>query len=487
MSDRAPGLLYSAVPVIALVVFLIGTVIIFRDDAVSGPAQVALFAAGAVAALMAMRLGFSWSELEKSVTRSVGYVTQTFLILLMVGALIGTWILGGIVPSLIYYGLDLLSPQFFLPASLVIASVIAFAAGSSWSTAGTIGIALMGIGNAMGMHPGMSAGAVISGAYFGDKMSPFSETTNLAASMVGVDLFSHIRHMLFTTGPGFIISLVLFTILSFSTDAGTYDSAGIEQVAVTIKANFNISPWLLLPMFLLLVMIGFKVAAIPALITGSLAGALCAVFFQADVINSFTGGSEHYIINAVAAVLKSAASGFTLESGLTDVDDLLTRGGMGSMLTTIWLILAAMFFSGIMEGSGMLQRLAAGIVSLATGNGRKSRGNLVAASLLTAFFTNMAAAEQYLSIVITGRMYDSAYRRAGLHPKNLSRVLEDAGTLTSPLVPWNTCGAFMAVTLGVSTMAYLPFAFLNLVNPLISLLYGYTGFSMEENDDESSE
>lgn len=473
-NSSEPGLIFSLIPVLILIIFLITTVIIFKDDAVAGPTQVALVAAGFIAALLAIFRGAHWHDLEKAVIHSIGYVTQTFLILLLVGALIGTWMLGGIVPSLIVYGLELISPRFYLPASVIISGLIAFATGSSWSTAGTIGIALMGIGNAMGINPAMSAGAVISGAYFGDKMSPFSETTNLSSSMVGTELFVHIRHMLYTTGPALVITIVLFIIIGLNLDHGQFSSEKIQLVTTTIESNFNISLLMLLPMVFLVVMIGFKIPAIPALIAGSAMGVIMAVFFQAQVVTSFIEQpADSYAMTAVTASLKASASGFTIDSGINEVDKLLSRGGMNSMLTTIWLILAAMFYSGIMEGSGMLQKIGSTIIAYA-----RTRGNLIAASIFTAIFANFTTSDQYMSIVVTGRMYDGAYRKQGLHSKNLSRVLEDAGTLTSALVPWNTCGAFMASTLGVATLAYLPFAFLNLLNPLISLIYGYTGFSI---------
>lgn len=481
--ERSPGLLESLLPVVLLIVVLIGVVLIFGDDSTSGPSQVALIFCGFVAALLAHSQGTSWTTLERAVLQSIGYVTQAILILLLVGALIGTWILGGIVPTLIVWGLELLSPAVFLAASTVICALVSLATGSSWSTAGTLGLALIGIGSTMNISPAMTAGAVISGAYFGDKMSPFSETTNLASSMVGVDLFVHIRHMIYTTGPGFLIAFLLFLWLGLSNSHEGFDPARIETVTTAIEARFDTGLYVLLPVVILFTLVALRVPAIPALLTGSILGVVFAALFQPEAVRVFSGESGPYVTSLAKAGLKAAATGFQASTGEKAVDDLLSRGGMYGMLTTVWLILAAMFFSGIMEGSGMLGRIAGAILSVARGT-----GNLIAATVGTAAFMNVAASEQYLSIVLTGRMYKNAYDRQGLDPRNLSRALEDSGTLTSALVPWNTCGAFMASTLGVATLAYAPFAFLNYINPLISILYGYTGLTITPAErDESDE
>ncbi len=472
--SREPGLIESLFPVALLVVSLVGIVSVFGDASTGGPSQVALILCGFVAALVAHSQGTAWVTLEASVLRSVGFVTQAILILLIVGALIGTWILAGVVPTLIVWGLKLLSPSVFLAATCLICSLVSLATGSSWSTAGTLGLALIGIGGTMGVSPAMTAGAVVSGAYFGDKMSPFSETTNMASSMVGVPLFTHIRHMTYTTAPGFTLSMLLYLGIGYFDSGEGFDPARIDAVTNAIEANFATGLHLLLPVIILFALVAFQVPAIPALLTGTILGMVFAAIFQPDLVRAFAGAGESpYALAVLKASLKSAATGFESKTGLATVDDLLSRGGMFDMLTTVWLILAAMFFSGIMEGSGMLQKIAGAILSVARGT-----GNLIAATLGTAVFMNITASEQYLSIVLTGRMYEDAYARQGLHPKNLSRALEDAGTLTSPLVPWNTCGAFMASTLGVATFAYAPFAFLNYINPLISAFYGYAGITI---------
>lgn len=473
------GFWFAFAPVLCLIVLLVGSVWVFGDDATGGPSQVALMLAGFVAAGFALKSGTSWSRLEAQVLRSTGYVTQAILILLLVGGLIGTWILGGIVPTLIVWGLRLLSPELFLAAAVVISALVSLATGSSWSTAGTLGLALIGIGNTMQIDPAMSAGAVISGVYFGDKMSPFSETTNLASSMVGVDLFTHIRHMLYTTVPGILITLLIFFVIGLAGDTAVgYDPARIDVVISGIESVFDTSPVMFLPPLILFVLVARRMPAIPALMVGLLLGVLFALLFQPEALRGFepagaAASDSGFLTAAIRAAGHAAATGYVSSSGVPEVDDLLSRGGMSSMLTTIWLILAAMFFSGIMEGSGFLQRIAAGILRFARG-----AGHLIAASLGTSFFLNFTASDQYLSLVVTGRMYKDAFSREGLEHKNLSRALEDSGTLTSALVPWNTCGAFMASTLGVATLSYLPYAFLNWTVPLISLAYGYAGFSI---------
>jgi NhaC family Na+:H+ antiporter len=468
----------ALVPVVVLILFLTISISIFGDDATGGPSQVALIAAGFLAALIALARGITWHSMEAAILKNVGVVAQAILILILVGSLIGTWILGGIVPSLIVWGLELLHPSIFLVVSVIISGIVSLATGSSWSTAGTLGLALIGIGNTMGIHPGLSAGAVISGAYFGDKMSPFSETTNLASSMVSTELFTHIRHMLYTTTPSLLISLVIFLVIGLTQSTEGYDPDKIQSVIHGIDSSFDTSLYILLPVVILIYLVYKKTPAIPALIIGSIMGIIMAVAFQGSAVVQMAGNPDlGYTTASVKSSLKAAALGFKSHTGIETVDKLLSRGGMSGMLTTIWLIISAMFFSGIMEGSGMLQRIADSILQWVKGT-----GNLIAATLGSAIFMNITAPDQYLSIVITGRMYKDAYDKEGLAPKNLSRALEDSGTLSSALIPWNTCGAFMAAALGVGTLTYLPFAFLNLLNPVISLIYGYTGFSIEKID-----
>ncbi len=397
------------------------------------------------------------------------------LILLMVGSLIGAWILGGVVPSMIYYGLAILNPSVFFAAACAICCITSLATGSSWTTAGTVGVALVGIAAAQGLHLGMAAGAIVSGAYFGDKMSPLSDTTNLAPAMAGTDLFTHIRHMVWTTAPSIVLALIIYTVLGLRASAPT-DTSSVETIRQAIATQFAIGPHMLIPLVIVLGLVIAKMPALPALLIGALVGCVFAVVFQPAAVIAYVAQPE---LAPGAALLKGAwislFDGFKLNSGNKALDELLSRGGMSSMLSTVWLILAAMMFGAVMETTGMLQRIAASILRAVRGT-----GSLIAATLATAFSMNVIASDQYIAVVIPGRMFRAEYQRRGLHPKNLSRCLEDAGTLTSALVPWNTCGAFMAQTLSVATFAYAPFAFFNLINPFISALYGFTGFTIEK-------
>jgi len=404
------------------------------------------------------------------------------LILLVVGSLIGTWILAGVVPTMIYYGLQILSPGIFYAAACVICSLVALATGSSWTTASTIGIALVGIATAQDLHLGLTAGAIISGAYFGDKMSPLSDTTNLAPAMAGTDLFTHIRHMMWTTTPSLILAIILFAAAGWM-GRRPENAQNLDEILGALDASFSITPWLLLPALLVIVLVVRKMPAFPALLIGALVGGLFAITFQQTAVLTFVGETA---LPRWVALLKgfwiALFDGFRLESGNQALDDLLSRGGMSSMLNTVWLIISAMMFGAVLETTGMLARIAASILTFVRGT-----GSLIVATLGTSLGMNILASDQYIAIVLPGRMFRAEYARRGLAPKNLSRALEDAGTLTSALVPWNTCGAFMAQTLGVATFAYAPFCFFNLINPLVSAAYGLTGFTIEKLDESESD
>jgi NhaC family Na+:H+ antiporter len=476
---RKPSLITSFMPVIFIISALIFTVIIFGNDSTGGPAQVVLILSGTFASLFALTHGRTWHELEQKIVETMTEIIQPVLILLLIGALIGVWIISGIVPAIIVYGLKLMNPSIFLFAACVICAVVSIATGSSWSTAGTIGVALIGIAQAMGINTAIAAGAVISGAYFGDKMSPFSETTNLASSMAGTPLLVHIRHMLYTTIPAMGISLLLYLIIGFAMTPENAGSGRIDQISAALESRFNISFIMLIPPLFTFFIIMKRVPAIPSILIGTILGALFAVIFQPEAVRAAAGDpSLMYPAAAVKACLKTAAGGYSGESGDAGIDKLLNKGGMSSMLNTIWLIMSAMFFAGVMEASGMIARIAEAIMSRVNTPAR-----LISATLGTAALTNAMASDQYLSIVISGRMYRDVYKKMGLDSRNLSRALEDSGTLTSALIPWNTCGSFMATTLGVATFAYLPFAFLNLITPVISLIYGITGYSIVKSGD----
>ncbi len=474
---RNPSLALSLIPIGVLVVLLAGSVALFGDGSSGGPNQIALILAAAAATTIGVSLGYPWKTLEAGIVHGISLSLGAVLILLIVGALIGSWILAGIVPTMIYYGLQLLTPAIFFPSACVLCALVSLATGSSWTTAGTVGVALIGIAAAQDLNLGLAAGAVVSGAYFGDKMSPLSDTTNLAPAMVGTDLFTHIRHMTWTTVPSMTIAVLLFTVIGM-TGTAPRDTAAVNTILEALSSSFVIGPHLLLPVVLVLVLVVRKVPATPSLLIGALVGCLFAVVFQPAAVTRFADSPD---LSGWAAVIKGCwqalASGFSLTSGNAALDELLSRGGMGSMLTTVWLILSAMTFGAVMETTGMLTRIAEAILGTVRGT-----GSLVAATLATSIGMNIVASDQYIAIVLPGRMFRAEFARRGLAPQNLSRCLEDAGTMTSALVPWNTCGAFMAQTLGVATLVYLPYAFLNLLNPVISAVYGFTGFSITRID-----
>jgi len=432
---------------------------------IDGWIHIPLLLSAAVAAVVAVSSGYKWADLEQGVVDTISMAMPAIMIMLVIGMIVGVWITAGIVPAMIFYGLKILSPGIFLVATCIICSIVSLATGSSWTTAATVGIALIGVGSGLGIPLPMVAGAIISGSYFGDKMSPLSDTTNLAPAMAGAKLFDHIRHMLFTTGPSMLISLVLFGILGLKFAGREMDYASINQLLDTLSGSFNVSPMLLICPVLVILIVVKKVPALPGLFSGVVLGAIFAMIFQGS---------------SVGDIFYSSYEGFISGTGVEFVDNLLTRGGISGMYYTIGLILCAMIFGGIMDKSGMLRELTMHIMKYAN-----STGSLVLATILTAVATNLVAGDQYLAIVLPGRMYKEMYDERGLHPKNLSRVLEDAGTLTSPLIPWNTCGAYMYASLGVHPFAYLPFAFLNLINPIVSIIYGYTGITMEKVDKEA--
>jgi len=454
----------ALIPVASLVLFLIVQIRVF-----DGSAHLPLILASVVAALLGLRLGHPWKEMEEGILRGIAVALKAILILMVVGMLIGTWIAGGIVPALIDYGLRLLGPSYFLLAACIVCSVVSVATGSSWTTAGTVGVALIGVGEGLEIPPPMTAGAIISGAYFGDKMSPLSDSTNLAPAVAGSELFEHIRYMLYTTLPALLVSLVLFGFLGWSAQQGSIDGSRVAAIRSVLAGSFNLSPVLLLAPALVIVVVALRVPALPALVGGTLLGGAMALWMQGSSLDQ---------------VLEVAQHGFVADTGSELVDELLTRGGLESMMSTVALVLCALTFGGIMERTGSLRALAEVILRFA-----RSTGSLVLATAASCIGTNVIAPDQYLSIIVPGRMYRESYEQRGLHPKLLSRTLEDAGTLSSPLVPWNTCGAFMSSALMVSSASYLPYAFVNLLTPVIAVAIAFSGFriaAIPESADSSS-
>ena len=472
-----PSLLDALTPVFALIIMLAAAVYMFSSDSSSGANQIALLLAACIAMLIGYKNGYSWHQMERGIVKSIGVATGALLILFSVGSLIGTWIIAGTVPTMIYYGMQILHPDYFYAASCLLCAVVALSIGSSWTVAGTLGIALIGISSAMGLDVNITAGAIISGAYFGDKMSPMSDTTNLAPAVAGTDIFSHIRHMSWTTIPSIIIALIGFTFLGLTADAAPIEN----QLTVTIALldeTFDPGIHLLIPLFVVLFLAHRKMPAFPTVIIGALAGAVCAALFQSNNVIAFVNDDNLLPIVALLKGLWIAMfDGYVASTGNLVLDSLLSRGGMSSMVNTIWLILSAMAFGGVMEVTGLLNRVLESILTVVTGT-----TSLLITTLGVCIGANIITADQYIAIVLPGRMLKVEYTRRNLAPVNLSRALEDSATVTSPLIPWNTCGAFMAGTLGVATIAYLPFAFFNLVCPLISACYAYFHFKIEPMD-----
>ncbi len=454
-----PKLWIALVPVAFLVGALWLAVVYFRELELT--THIPLILATIVAAVVALLLGYSWRDIEQGMVRGIGLAMNAILILLVIGVLVATWIQAGIVPAMIAYGLDILSPPVFLSAACLICALVSLATGSSWSTAATVGIALIGVGEGLAIPRPMVAGAIISGAYFGDKMSPLSDTTNLAPAMAGANLFDHVRHMVYTTGPSLVVALIAFSFLGWGRN-GDIDTSQVDAIRAAITSDYLVHPLLLLGPIAVIAMVVLRIPALPALIGGSILGGIVAIIIQGDNFGQ---------------VLSATYSGVASQTGNELVDGLLSRGGLSSMFSTVALIICALAFGGVMERARMLEAVARAVLGLARGV-----GGLVGATLVTCMGMNLLASDQYLAIVVPGRMYREAYAEKGLAPKNLSRVLEDSGTLTSVLIPWNTCGAFMIATLGLAPWTYVPFCFLNLLNPVVSAFYGITGLTMHKLD-----
>ena len=430
--------------------------------------HIPLICAACVAGIVAALNGYKWSFLEAGILASINRSMQAMLILMCVGSLIGSWIAGGVVPAMIYYGLMILKPGIFLFAGCLICSIVSLATGSSWTTAGTIGIALVGVGMGLGINPAMTAGAAVSGAYFGDKMSPLSDTTNLAPAIAGSNLFDHIRHMVWTVTPSLIIALILYAILGAGHSKIDVDMSNVTMIQEGILDEFNINPALLIPPLVVIVIVALRLPALPGLLGGVFLGCVAGGIFQGVPLNEWFA-ILHY--------------GYESSSEIPEIYDLLTRGGMDSMMWTINLIICAMCFGGVMDASGMLSSLAKALLVFAKGT-----GSLVTITVFSCIIMNIIAADQYLAIILPGRMYKEAFEDRRLNHKNLSRALEDSGTMTSSLVPWNTCGATMGSFLGVKAWqaggGYAQYAYLNLLNPLVSIFYGFTGISMVKMTDD---
>ncbi len=556
-SSKSPELWQALFPVLILIGLLGVNVYLYGGDSSYGPNQIALLLAAAVAASMGLLLRIPVKQMLEGIKKSISSTLIAMLILLLIGSLAGTWMMSGIVPAMIYYGLDILNPKIFLVATTLVCAIVSLVTGSSWSTVATVGIALLGIGSALGINEALAAGAIISGAYFGDKISPLSDTTNLAAAMAGTDLITHIKYMLWTTVPSFLIACGIFVAISLSADS-ELSINGTQQLKEQIASRFNLSPIVFVVPVLVLVMVFLKVDAVVALFIGAVAGGLLAVFIQPEMVSTISGLEDEevtvvgedgtkattvkeqpYIKKAYVAFINSMAnetkavssdrvealekqkaslekeledkrfasaqaddstltierfreekievdqSFAEIEEPLATVDaelaaaSLLKGKGMLGMLNTIWLIITAMCFGGVMEACGLLRRITEPLIQLANSN-----GSLVATTAGSCVFTNVTASDQYLSIVVPGRMFAETYKERGLAPQNLSRTLEDSGTVTSVLIPWNTCGAAQQSVLGVSVFAFAPYCFFNILSPIMTMIYGFLGIAIAKLPEE---
>ncbi|MFT6112791.1 MAG: NhaC family Na+:H+ antiporter [Bacteroidia bacterium] len=447
----------ALIPVFALVAMLAYNVFVFQDDAISGSNQFVLLLGAAVAVIVGHFNKVSFDTMMDHVGSNLKSVSGAILILLLVGSLAAAWLVSGVIPAMIFYGIKLINPTVFLPTAVVISALISIATGSSWTTSATIGIALVAIGEAIGLPAGMVAGAVISGAYFGDKMSPLSDTTNLAAAMAGTNLFTHIKYMAYTTVPTIVITLIVFSIFSFTYDVGEVEGTEVLLEAITDK--FVITPWLFLVPVIVIGLIIKKVQPLIALLVGTLLGCIAAVIFQPDIISG--GISDIY-----KQLMTAITTGVEVETSSDKLNDLFSAGGMSGMLGTIWLIICAMVFGGVMEAIGALARISQALLSLAS-----SVFGLFASTVASCLALNLTASDQYLAIVVPGKMFEKAYKDKGLAPENLSRTLEDSGTVTSALIPWNTCGAYQSGVLGVDVSEYFMYAIFNYLSPFMTLIF----------------
>jgi NhaC family Na+:H+ antiporter len=475
-SPRPPSLLDSILPILVLIGLLALTIALFGVSATDGPLQVALLLSAAFASLIAFKNGFSVTAVADAAVRGVTVAMSAVFILLAVGALIGTWNMAGTIPTVVDYGIRLVTPSWFYFTAAAVCALVGMVTGSSWTTAGTLGVAFVGMSNVLGLDDSVAAGAVICGAYFGDKMTPLSETTILVPGLVGGGLTvgQHVRNMVWTAGPALGISLVLFFLLGRAADP--HSDVSTDKAREALATAFNINVLNLLPLLFLVALAIMRMPPFLSILGSAVSAAVLAPFLQWDAVSAFVDDpSLGKVATGVKAGYAAMATGFVSDSGVPQIDDLFSRGGMASMLTTIWLVLGALSFAAVMEHAGFLQRLLQPVVSRA-----RRRGPLVAAVNGSGMGLNVIAGDQYVAVVLPARMFRGEFARRGLAPQVLSRAVEDSGTVTSVLVPWNTCGAYISGVLGVSTAAYFPYCFFNLLSPLLDILYGFIGFKVPQ-------
>lgn len=470
---KNPSAWISAIPLALLTLLLYGVIRCFGSDSIMGGSQIALLSASSVAAMLAILCyGRSWRELEEAIINHIRSATSAILILLLIGAIAGTWMISGVVPTMIYYGLEILHPSYFLIASCLICAGVSLMTGSSWTTIATIGVALMGVGEAMGLPEGWIAGAIISGAYFGDKLSLLSDTTVLASSTVGVEIFTHIRYMLYTTVPSMLVALTVFGVAGFTLDHAS--AATVDQYAETLYASFRISPWLLVVPLLTGLLIARKLPALITLFAAVVMACVAMVIAQPTLVAEVAGAAQLDFMTAFKGVVMTCYGPTAIETGSAALNDLVATRGMGGMMNTVWLILCAMVFGGVMTGSGMLRSLTELFLSFV-----RRTSAVVASTVGAGIFFNLCSADQYISIILTGRLFKELYEDRGLESKLLSRAVEDSATVCSVLIPWNSCGMTQATVLGVATFTYLPYCIFNLVSPLMSILVAAIGWRIK--------
>lgn len=480
-SAKRPSLGLSLIPIIVMVILLFFTIHIFGSDALSGGSQVVLLLTTACCSALAM--GFcqvKWKKIEESICTNILGVATALLILLLIGALSGSWMISGVVPTLIYYGMQVLSPTFFLASCCIICAIVSVMTGSSWTTIATIGIALMGIGEALGLSTGWTAGAIISGAYFGDKISPLSDTTVLASSTTNTPLFTHIRYMMYTTVPTMLITLIIFTVAGFMFD---HDNAGqAMSFAASLKETFHISAALMIVPIATGILIAKRVAPIITLFISALLAAIFAILFQPDLLQQIAGAESINAASMFKGVFMTLYGSTQLETGNEMLNSLVSTRGMAGMMNTIWLIICAMCFGGAMTASGMLETITSVFMRF-----MQRRASMVASTVFSGLTLNICTADQYISIILTGNMFKEIYRKKGYESRLLSRTTEDAVTVTSVLIPWNTCGMTQATILSVPTLTYLPYCFFNLISPLMSIIIAILGFKIKKHHEEDQD
>jgi NhaC family Na+:H+ antiporter len=479
-SVRPPTLLDALLPVVVLIGLIAMTIALFGVDATEGPLQVALLLSASFASLIAFKNGYTVAGVADAIVGGVSAALGAIFILLAVGALIGTWNMAGTIPTVITYGISVVSPSWFFLATAVICALVGLVTGSSWTTAGTLGVAFVAMAGVLGLSTAITAGAVICGAYFGDKMTPLSETTILVPKLVGggLTVSTHVRNMFWTAGPALGISCVLFLLLGLN--AVPDADVSTEQAVEALESTFNISPVALLPLLLLVYFSVRKAPPFLAIVGSALFAGILACFTQWDLVKSFVGDTGRGPIGTgIEAIYAAMSTGFVSNTGVAAIDELFSRGGMAGLLTTVWLVMAALSFAAIMEHAGFLHRLMTPIVGWA-----RSRGKLILAVNASGIGLNVIAGDQYVADVLPSRMFRDEFRRRGLAPQVLSRAVEDSGTVTSVLVPWNTCGAYISGVLGVSTAACLPFCFFNFLSPILDVVFGFIGFKVPNAVDE---